>query len=79
MTVIVAVLAAAVALMSISPAGHHGVGRGVALAIAALFAAMAAVYATRWPSRRQSAAFSVAGSIGLAVVALTPPTSTPDC
>ncbi len=72
MATIVTVLAAAVALISVSPAGQHGGARVVVLVIAAGFAGMAVVYAVRWPSRRQSAAFSIAGSTAIAVVALTP-------
>jgi diguanylate cyclase (GGDEF)-like protein len=71
MSVIVAMLAAAVALMTFSPAGPHGWARGVTLAIAAGFAGMTAAYAVRWPSRRLSTAFSMFGTVGIAVVALT--------
>lgn len=71
MAVIVAVLAGAMALMTFSPAGPHGWARGVALAVAAGFAGIAAAYALRWPSRRLSTAFSMFGTAGVAVVALT--------
>ncbi|MEW5809492.1 MAG: GGDEF domain-containing protein [Actinomycetota bacterium] len=71
MASIMAVLAGAVALTAISPAGPHGLAGGVVLVIAAGFAAIAIRYARRWPTRRQSAAFSVVGSVALAVVALT--------
>lgn len=71
MAAIVMVLAVAMALVPISPAGQHGAARGVAWAIAALIAAMAVVYAVRWPSWRLSVAFSIAGSGGIAIVVLT--------
>ncbi|MBX7454708.1 GGDEF domain-containing protein [Mycolicibacterium sp. 3033] len=70
MATIMTVLAVAVALTSISPAGPHGVGRGVVVVIAVGFAGLAVAYARRWPSRRQSVVFSVCGSAALAVVAL---------
>lgn len=72
MAAIVAVLAGAVALMSLSPAGPQGPARGVVLVIAVAFFGMAVVYAVRRPTRRESAAFSVAGSAAIAFVALTP-------
>ena len=68
---VMTVLVVAVALMSISPAGQHGVARGIALVVTTAFAAMAVAYAVRWPSRRRSVLFSIVGSAGLAVVALT--------
>ncbi|WP_167106807.1 diguanylate cyclase [Mycobacterium sp. DL592] len=71
MTAILAVLTVAVVLMSISPAGQHGMARGVVLMIAGTFAVMAVAYAVRWPSQRQSVLFSIVGSVGIAVVALT--------
>lgn len=71
LAVIVAVLAGSVALMAFSPVGPRGAARGAALVIAAAFAGMAVVYATRWPTRRVSAGFSVFGTVGIAVVALT--------
>ncbi|WP_059015634.1 GGDEF domain-containing protein [Mycobacterium sp. M26] len=71
LAVILGVLAGAVALMAFSAVGPRGVARGVALVIAAAFAGMAVVYAARWPTRRVSAGFSVFGTVGVAVVALT--------
>ena len=67
MAVILAVLAVATALVSISPAGRQG----GALVVAVGFAGLAVFYAVRWPSRVQSAVFSIAGSVGIAVVAAT--------
>lgn len=72
MATIMAVLAVAVALTTISPAGPGGVFRGVVLVAAAGLAAIAVAYARRWPTRRQSAVYSVSGSAALAVVALAP-------
>ena len=71
MATIMVVLSAAVALTAVSPAGQHGSARSVVLLVAAVFAGIAARYAVRWPSRRQSMAFSVVGSAGIAIVALT--------
>lgn len=71
MSTIMAVLAVAVALTALSPAGPHGVMRGVVLAVGAGFVVIAAAYARRWPTRRQSAVFAVCGSAALAVVALS--------
>lgn len=71
MAAIMTALAAAVALMAISPSGQHGAARGVVLAIAVVFVGMAVTYAARWPSRRQSTVFSVLGSAAIACVALT--------
>ncbi|MEH3139059.1 MAG: GGDEF domain-containing protein [Mycobacterium kyogaense] len=70
MATIMAVLAVAVALTTVSPAGPHGVARGAVLVAAAGFAGVAVAYARRWPTRRQSAVFAVGGSAALAVVAL---------
>lgn len=70
MASIMAALAVAVALMSISPADVHGPARGVVLVIAAGFAGIAVVYARRWPTQRQSVVFSVTGSAAIAFVAL---------
>ena len=67
MAVILAVLAVATALVSISPAGRQ-VG---ALVVAVVFAGLALFYALRWPSRGQSAVFCVVGSAGIALVAVT--------
>ncbi|MDG4663445.1 GGDEF domain-containing protein [Mycobacterium sp. 236(2023)] len=72
MAAIMAALAASVALMSVSPAGQHGLARGAVLVIAASFVGMAVVYAVRWPTRRQSTAMSEAGTAAIACVALTP-------
>lgn len=71
MSAIMAVLAAAMALIAISPSGQHGPARGVVLVIAAVFVGMALAYAVRWPTRQQSTVFSVVGSAAIACVALT--------
>lgn len=72
MTAVGAVLALSLLLISLSPDGQHGLAQTVVWVIAAGFAGMGIAYAVRWPSRRQSAIFSVAGSAGVTVTALTP-------
>ncbi|TGD88993.1 GGDEF domain-containing protein [Mycolicibacterium sp. CH28] len=71
MTVVMAVFAGSMALISFSPVGQHGAARGVALMVAAGFAVLSGVYAARWPTQRLSAGFSIFGSAGIAAVALS--------
>lgn len=70
MATIMAVLAVALALTTLSPAGPEGSARPVVWVIAAGFVGVAAVYARRWPTRRQSVVFSICGCAALAVVAV---------
>lgn len=72
MTVVSLILAVAVVLISFSPAGQPGPAQAVVWVIGAGFAGMALLYARRWPTARQSTALSIAGSLGIAVTALTP-------
>ena len=72
--VTMALLAVALGLMMLSPLGPHGIPSRAAVAVfLAGLAAMAVSYAVRWPSRRHSLVFSVLGSVGIAIAALTEP------
>lgn len=71
LAVSMAVLSVALGLMLWSPSGPQGaVARSAVAVIVACLASIGVAYAVRWPSRRVSYAFSVVGSVSIAVAAL---------